>query len=352
MAQLTIYATGTINWNTTDGWAQNADGSGTLYTNPQNGVDTYICNLNGKTVTQNVDVIVDSIIGSSGLLRMYGTRSLTASITYSGTSTGGFVTFVTTPVPTINGQVNNTNSGYCLYPSDVGVTINNVGGIALNNTGSGRAFYSTGIGVHTINGNVTVSAGVGIYINGNNAGTINGDIIVTSGYGIWDQAQVQGWTINGNMSATNLGLALFQSTASSRTVTWIGSRTLTDGADCYLYLANGTLNLANATGALTLSNSGSFCINKGSTHTLNISGAGGTASIVLQSATSYATILGGSAAQKAIITGPVLPSANNVAEGSGQYGYAGGLLTPALEVPTDEEIAEAVWTYGDRTLTV
>lgn len=56
-------------------------------------------------------------------------------------------------------------------------------------------------------------------------------------------------------------------------------------------------------------------------------GAGAT-EIVNQTATSYAAIIGGTDAQKACITGPTLPDVANVWYGSGQYGYAGGLLTP------------------------
>jgi hypothetical protein len=62
--------------------------------------------------------------------------------------------------------------------------------------------------------------------------------------------------------------------------------------------------------------------------TLNTADLGaGAASIVNHTSTSHAVILGGTAQQKAIITGPTLPAAADVQSGAAQFGYAGDLQT-------------------------
>ncbi len=133
MAQITVYAQGTQNWDTASGWNSAANGSGTAYTDPQNGANTFICDLNGKVVTLNKDVTVDQIIASdgTGYLTVSGTRTINVSdsngIYYTGTSTSGMVRIGASANLTVNGQVTKGDgAGYCIVgSSDAILTVDN-----------------------------------------------------------------------------------------------------------------------------------------------------------------------------------------------------------------------------------
>ncbi len=391
MAQLTWYlkaATG--NWDDANAWNDQADGLGTDRTNPQNGADTYICDLNAKAVTINVAVSVDKIrtgatnaggtiavpnSGTStitvatattglysnfnGTLVTWGTGTCSLTINgdaqYASTSTsGGIAAPGASQTIVINGKLTNSSSGYALVPSSTSVvTITNAGGTALSGTGSGRCI--SGTGTVSVTGDASFTAGVGWLIAGGTA-TFTGNAVGSLNV---RGLNVSGGTLNivGNLQGTGDYGGLLDCVGG--TVNWTGSRTLTASADLGIVMNGGTLNLATASAALSLANSGSITLFKTS-GTLTITAAGGTASIVNQSSTSYAAFIGCSDAQKAIITGPTLPAANKVKFGQAQFGYTGSLLTPDYYPPNLDanpgvEAAAAVLTtahYGEANVVV
>lgn len=364
-----------MNWDDANAWNSAADGSGTNYTNPQNGGGTtYLCYLNGKTVTVNIAVAVDQIVGSvSGVLSvpdgasaLITVATATAGITiplgsvgiltwagasassltingdvnYSGTSTSGMFPYTTNQAITLNGKVTNTSSGYCFVGSGSGVlTISNVGGTAISCSGSGRGVSHASTGAMTVTGAMSnTSSGRCISVNaattcsitgsGSNSGvsgyvaaftaagitaTFTGDVTVSTGTGLF--INNGSLSIVGNLSSSANGVAL---NVGGGACTWIGSRALAASADCKITLTGGTLNLATASGALSLANSGTVVIDK-TGGTLTTTSGANTASIALQSATAYAAIPGGSDENKAIITGASIPSAADT-----RYGVARG----------------------------
>jgi hypothetical protein len=332
MAQITIYAQGPINWDTTDGWNTASGGGGTAYTDPQNGVDTFICNLNGKVVTLNKDVTVDQITATdgTGYLSINGTRTLTVAaengILYSGTSTSGMVRYTTGANLTINGEVHGSSTGYPIVGSGSGVlSISNAGGRAIRGSASNRIVTHGSTGNLTIVGDIYHSAASVIsrtlFISRACTASITGNIYTYAGYGIYQNAAAT-TTIVGNATAREGGGYLLYNSSGSMTLdgemehtaggvntvyvasgtfNWIGSRTLAAGKEIFIEMSAGQVNLATAAGRLLLQNSGTFVIFSPAAARLVTSAAGGTASIVNQTSTSYAAILGGSAANKAII---------------------------------------------------
>lgn len=367
MAQVTVYCkAATANWTDADGWNTNADGvSGTNYTNPQNGGGTtFVCDLNSNGPIADVDIVVDEINGAGGgvlAIADGATRAITATITgngqgffqcagtatltingavnYSGTNTtNGAVKVGTGMTVAINGQVSNASSGYCVIASGSGaISISNVGSVAVSNTGSGRGVSFASSGSLTISGAINntsngravqpgtsggaisitgtlTSSGTGYCLfSGNGTTTIYGSVVASSGIGVGGAAGTV--NIEGNCSTSATGIAI---NAAGLTVNWYGSRTLSASTDCYMTQTAGTLAFATASAALTLSNSGTFVILK-TGGSLTYTAAGGTAAIKNQSATSYASIIGGSDAEKAIITGASIPSAADT-----RYGVARG----------------------------
>jgi hypothetical protein len=377
MAQVTLYAkNATMNWDDANAWNTAADGSGTDYTNPQNGGgNTYICDLNGaaKTISINVAVSVDQIRqgvttgggkiaipnGTAATITVAsangfygdvfssvtwgtGTCSLTinGSVTYAGTSTSGMIPYTTSQTVTVNGRVTNSSSGYALGGTGSGaLTISNAGGTAVTASGSGRVVNHTSTGSLQVSGDILSSgAGYGVRILGNCTWSVTGNITTSglssscgvgsasasaagtitgtiSGGGISVECNNGSVSVVGNMSSSGSGVSV---TLAGGTLTWIGSRTLSAAADCRISLSGGTLALANGTGALSLANSGTIAIYK-TGGTLTTTSGANTASIANQSATAYASIIGGSDANKAIITGASIPSAADT-----RYGVARG----------------------------
>ena len=348
MAQVTVYATAIItNWDTALGWNSQADGLGTNYTNPQNGGGTtYDCVLNNRAVTLNVDVTVDAIrapASDTGTLTVSGTRIITVSAT-NGVAYGHTLTTGMVIVPTgtnINitstggagtNAVTNTSTGHCVVSAGTAiVSFSNSGGVALNNSGAGRAFNPGASGAVAITGDIQ-NSGSGQCVQGIGACTVTfaGNVISsngnalrqTQGSQLWNwtpgsgaSIQISGGTaaisweagtlsILGNFSTSNTAtLALANPiNITGGTVVWTGSRTLAASADCVIRQSGGTLTLASVSAALELANSGTFVIYK-SAGTLNTANVGaGAASIKLQNSTSYAAILGGTNAQKSIIS--------------------------------------------------
>lgn len=121
MAQITVYRqTAGGNWDSADGWNDAADGSGVNYTNPQNGVNTFICDMNGKAISLNIDVTVDRVqaltSGTVERLTISSTRSLTAATKYAGSSiTLGFIAVSTNGVLTYSGNVDGTGATGAMF---------------------------------------------------------------------------------------------------------------------------------------------------------------------------------------------------------------------------------------------
>lgn len=373
MAQVTVYAqSDAMNWNDSSAWNKASDGSGDAITNPQNSTDTYICNLNGKTgIVPNVDVVVDSIVASDEtgyLAHTSGTRSITVGaggINYSGSNTSGMVRVSGGTLTVVGGgtgttAVTNSSTGTAIYTTSTGaVTVTNSGGTAVSCSGNGHG-VRTSSGALAVTGEVVNSyGGAAVYHNSSSLNsTFVGSVTNTGdiGYGwrhlngtlTWTPTGV-GATIDGSgrygmlVSAgtviVNGDLSTVRSSASisapvhiiGGTLEYTGTRALAASADCQIRLGGGTLNLATESAKLALANSGTFVV-EFQTGTLNTADAGaGAASIVNQTATSYAAILGGTDAQKAIITGPTIPAEADVKSGV-DYGYVGDLQTGTLEI--------------------
>jgi len=363
----TWYAKIAGDWFAENAWNSTAAGDGSDATAPLTAADT--ADLNGKAMTTtNGSSITQALVqAATGTLTPTGTLTINGSVTYSGTSTGGMIIYGTGATLTIlSGTVTNSGAGRCLVGSGSGVlVVNNNGGTALSNT-AGQCVHHGSTGAYTITGDVSSDGDAYqaycIQIAAAATGSVTGNL-THSGAQTGVQQEKGTITFTGNVNATDgiginvySGTLVFAGNAKSSgdaeairvaygTCNWLGNRSLAASDGCYILQQAGTFNLATASDKLTLANSGTLVIFKIG-GTLNTADAGaGAASIVNQTATSYAAILGGSDAQKAIITGPTLPAAADVEVASGTYGYAGGLLTPAFVVPLEEDVELAV-EYG------
>lgn len=162
MAQITVYAHAAGNWDVDDAWNDAANGSGTHYTNPQNGGgNTYICDLNGLVMNLNRAVTVDLVRATTGTLTVVGTVTLTSPITYNGTSTSGMVIVGTSAILTVTGAVTATAAGHALVTSSTG-TFYVTGAVQGGTTGTGIKHIGTSA-TCTIAGNVTGGSGAASY---------------------------------------------------------------------------------------------------------------------------------------------------------------------------------------------
>lgn len=350
MGQKTIYAVANGNWDAANNWADNADGSGSTYTNPANGGGTtYLCDLNAKAITVNVAVNVDSIrtgvtnvggtlvipddtsatitvaTATTGIYSNYAgslvtwTGITTASsltingdVQYASTSSSGMLPYGEKATLVINGKVTCSSSGYCCVGSSTGIlTISNAGGQAVANTSSGRGVNHVSSGVCTITGDVAASGTVdGIAVRIQTTGatvTVTGTVTSSAGIGLVVGTGVTNpsVTLSGSCTRTAGGICI---RVASGTFTWISSVSLS--ALAYIEQTGGTIALASESGALdmTISGHGTFALNSSSGTITTTSGAN-TASIVLSAATAHAAIVGGTDANREIITGASIPSA-------------------------------------------
>lgn len=313
-----------------------------------------------------------------------GTCSLTVNgnATYSSTYTSGAFPTGASQSLFINGLLTNTSSGYAILESSTGIVgVVNAGVTAVSNSSSGRAIDMEGSGALTLTGNVANSgSGTAVRVNSSSANhAFTGNVSITSsGIGFQVNAGTVSWTPGSGTSLTNAatsssvyamavtGGALFINGSPTTvnnsngawtsalyvnggTLQWSGARTIAAGAELEIDCASGAIQFANATAALTLTNSGTFVLRK-STGTLTYTAAGGTASIIRATETSYCAMPGCTDAEKAIITGPTLPTAGNVLTGSGTFGYAGSVQTPTLTLPDVGYVLTSAWggpaTYG------
>jgi hypothetical protein len=391
----TLYAkSGTItNFDTANGWNSAANGSGTDYTATDSGGGIYIVDsaantldLNGCAVTLNQSCQVALIQATTGTLTVSGTRTINGNVTYSGTSTSGMVIVPTGTGLTINGQATNTAAGYAIVQSGSGTTtITNAGGTAVANSGNGRGVSTANTGALSITGLVEQSAGAGsAVVNASTSAghSLNGNLSCAAGsYAYQLSGGTLAWTV-GNTGASAAIVAGYAALAVSNgtcniignlttshtalqngrsapvviiggTINYPGdataARSIAAGAEVYIAVYSGTLNLVQQSGAYTalaMANGGTFAI-VAAGGTINTTGNGGVsvASVVNQTTTSYAVILGGTAGQKAIITGPTIPAAGDVDSMAADYGYAGALIDPTLVVPAEADVETGVQ-YG------
>lgn len=291
MAQITLYKKTTpTNWDATNAWNTAADGTGTDYTNPQNGADTYICDLNSKTTTLNVDVVVDCVKAttSTGFLQCSTTRTLTAQLQYSSTSTSGMVQ-VTANTLTVNPSgvtgIANSSSGYCVVVSSTGSFTLNVGSgsTAISNTGSGQGVRVTASSsTITITGNViSGGTGYGIVVAASATVTINGNVSDGGSnyqWGVWNNNGSANVTINGTVTSTSTGTqGLCYFTAGTLTI----NDTVTASGSGYAVQSTGTVTITKS-GGTAISNTstgiGLMVNNATATITGNVSNTGSGAS--------------------------------------------------------------------------
>jgi len=348
----------------------------------------------GVTATQIITLDADpaaslaSITGgdSTSYVACATTRALTLTANpgsfYAGTNTSGLVRVTANTLTITHNQgagttaVSATAAGYAIVTSGSGtIAVSNSGGKVASVSSSGRAIYTTGTGGLILTGDIELSgSGIGVYAASTgvsstwagsaissgtntplrlNAGTLTWTpgttgVTVSGGNGSFNGLYLSGGTlvIAAKLATANTGTInqCYPVFVTGATVTYVGDYTLADGEDCVIGMVSGTLNLATATDNLVLTNNGSFVIIKQS-GALTYNADGGTASIVNAKTTSYAAIIGGSAAQKAIITGPTLPAAGDVDNAAANYGYAGALVDPTCVLPAEADVETGVQ-YG------
>lgn len=296
MAQITLYAQSNAAWDAANQWGTTTTG-GTLYTNPQNGADTYICDLNAKNVTVAIDVTVDlirtGVTNAGGTIVLganskvitasitssyagtmltwgaYTSLTITGTVTYSSTSTSGMLTVGTGQTLVINGLTTTSSSGYAILTSGTGVlTCNNVGTDVLSQQSSGRTISAGSSGNLTINGNITMTGnGYAIYQNGSTL-VVNGDVYTNS-------SGVTGFVIRCANGSTTINGGIYSSVRDGRYLIyinagylyWSGVRTLTADQSCMIAHAGaGVITFSN----LTLYNYGKIYIVSWSTISTDI----------------------------------------------------------------------------------
>jgi hypothetical protein len=371
---------------TSGGTGTNMLGDGTILT-------TDTIDLNGKAATTaNGTTITQALVqATTGTITLTGTLTIAGKVKYTGTSTAGMVIVGSGATLTVTGPgsgnaVEDTAAGYAIAATGTGiVNVTNTGSVVCSNTSSGRCVSTTGSGAITITGdcNNTGSGTTVFNDNGTAAVNITGNLATSNGYVYYSSYSGAAGSITGNISQTGnngiyavywrsgstaltingnmSGMALVVPYSSTNGVIWTGSRTIAAGADCYINLGpGGKLQLATAGGSLSLANSGEFVVSMLDTtnSTIVTTAAGGTASIVNQSASAHAAIVGGTTANKAIITGPTIPAASSILYGTA-FGYAGtgtgtfslpyatsgGTATGAAGTLTDSLVASTA-TYG------
>ncbi len=373
-------------WNTT------ADGSGTDTTFADGDATGHTLDLNNKAMTSPTGTTLTCTLLQSGATNAGGTLTPTGTLTIAGkvkythTSTSGMIIVGTDATLTVtcslgagHNAVENTSTGRAIVISGSGaLVVSNSGGTALaqTSTATGACVQSNTSGTIDITGALT-DAGTGtllngvLFVQGSGAVTVTGNV-TSSGAVLYDTygsigAYGPAVTITGNLRSTNANsrpLSVMAGTVTldgnisgpgwsvkvvlSGTFVWTGNRTIAASEDCRIYLdgATATCNLRTASAKLTLANSGSFMLIR-QNGTLNTADAGaGAASIVNQTATSYAAMSNVTDAQRAIITGASIPSAADTRYGVTRGWADGGTAATAgcgvaggnglLEIPNSD----------------
>lgn len=300
------------------------------------------CDLNGKDMTSSTGLAWTQALitasGATGKLTPAGTLTITGNVTYSGTSTSGMIIVGNSATLTVNGTVTASAAGYPIAQSGTGiVTISNGTSNAVVQSSSGRAVTNSGSGALSVTGNISVTgSGTGVNQVGTSVShSFTGNISVTGGGTGWNHgngtlAYTPGSGTSIALSSTGgIGLNISSGTVNCTsaikttdtgtmvrspvlviggTLNWTGNVTLAAGEETVITITSGALNLVLQSGAYTplvITNSGSVVINKRA-GTFNTTGNGGavSAEINCQDDTSYAAIIGGTEAQKGIISYP------------------------------------------------
>lgn len=302
MAAITVYAQSSGDWDKANNWDTVAGGGGTDYTDPQDGTDSFTCDLNGYAINLNKTVVVTKIqataaggtivvpnsstptIGNASGVKTQvtssyagtmltwgtGTCSLTinGSVLYSSTSTSGMFTVGASQTITVQntGGAGTTamkcsSSGYTLLASSSGTFIvTNSGGTALEQTSSGRVIMSTTTSSScAITGlcSTTTTAGRALD-HGTGAATISitGNVSASStAPAVSFSAGTLNWSDGLPISAANNAqhAAL---TISGGTLNWTGTLTVASGEQHNVVTAGGTINAGTAGTALAITNNG------------------------------------------------------------------------------------------------
>jgi hypothetical protein len=153
-AAITVYLQSSTNWDTSNAWNTLAGGGGTAYTNPQNGANTFTCDLNGNKATIDTSVTVTQIQSSgAGYLTSSGTYTVTATFVFSGSATSCIT--VTAGTLTLSGNCTHSGASVLLTTSSTGSFVWSSGAISSTSTTSSGVFTTGGTGSGTFNGTLT-----------------------------------------------------------------------------------------------------------------------------------------------------------------------------------------------------
>ena len=279
---------------------------------------------------------------SSGFLQQTG-GSLTINgpgsgiLLQCGPSTNSNVAVIYTTGGTLNlqnsgGTVGSTSANYCVRFNGSLLTANaGSNGCAFSSNGTTGAYY----GVRVLAGSATITGAL-IATNQDYALGVTGGTVTYSGN---PSSSVAGITTN--LTAPVIYL-------SSGVLNWTGSSSVAANTDAVVSVTGGTLNLATASAALSLSDSGNFVLQHGAGTIVTTNGAN-TAALTLATSSAMATLLGMgvSPTYSNFIIGPTLPTTAQVASGV-TYGYASALLTGGASVciGTPPTVNQIVSTYS------
>lgn len=294
------------NYDAANNWNTAANGSGTAYTNPQNGdaqhgSTSYVLDINSKTsVAINVNVTADSIQGSdsTGFFTVTTTRTLTlgtnaatAGVNYSGGLAGGLIQVGASGALTITGAGSGTTA-VLASGTAAAIIATSSGAVTINNTGgTGASSTSSGVGVN-------MNGGTGALIVSVGAGNLAG-VCSSTGRAFNVNSTATTHAITGDLKSLTNGaaraLALNQGTLtftgqpiaavsisgqanpgpvdfSGGILKWTGTTTLAASADYFVNLRAASGLTLDLTG-LTLTVAGRLCINDlGGGNTITTSG--------------------------------------------------------------------------------
>lgn len=363
----TYYAKSSGSILAANAWNTAADGSGTDATFSDGNAAGHTLDLNGKAMTSpdGTTLTCDLLRATTGTLTFSGALTINGAVTYSGTSASGMLIRTTgSSLAVYGGLLTNSSSGVLFAPPAGTYVFSNGTNNVMVNTGTGNVVNATG-GTFTVVGHITNSSSTStsrafIYNSSSNSGNvqITGNPVnesTSAGAAVAFNCATTTLTITGNptgkSNSTTLPAAAVRMTAgvlhldgvpksenggiavyaSGGVVSWYGARSLAAGDDCIIQ-TTGTAILAlylNTT-PLTLQCAGNLAMWVGTGGIAPPPDSGVVPSIVRMSASAGVAIVG-TGATVTLVSGPTLPDATDVLQGSGQYGYAGDLQTPSYE---------------------
>ncbi|MEI6304743.1 MAG: fibronectin type III domain-containing protein [Candidatus Taylorbacteria bacterium] len=310
----------------------------------------YIVTVDMDLTGTNAPAVMSSSIATGyfaiGSSRNIGDSTHNVAISYSGTSSGGFMR-VTTGTTIIYGSITMTSSGFAVFVSgSASLTINNGTNTAIDqNTSSGQAVRWGSTGTLSITGNIVGASGTGYAIRFTTApasATINGNITYGGTSSNFIDLSGSTLTINGSVTNSSSGSTLAPGLG---TIIINGSVTNSSTGKGVYVTGSANLTIANGTDTAIDVNSSSGVTSAGvywsSTGTLSITG----------------NIIGASGTGVAIniLTAPTLASVTgNVIYGSTGQGLiragAGGLTINGSITNTSS--GRAISVSGSANLTV